>query len=83
MTSVELQKQYGVSGEFLEILEAPKNGTFRAVMENVCYNCGGYSLTDGYFATGEMLLNGYTPSENELVRNVLTECKDCGEWQAS
>ena len=83
-TSVELQKKHGVDVElFLELLETPKNGTFRALRKDVCYNCGGDMIIDGYFATGEMLSSGYTPAPDELVKNKFMECKDCGDWQAS
>lgn len=63
--------------------EGVKNGTFRAhgIME--CPNCGGKMIINGYFATGETLLSGYTPSKGELVKNIVMECKDCHDWQVS
>ena len=82
-TMAELQKEYGVSGDFIEILESPKNGTFRARQKGSCYNCGGTLITDGYFATGEKLASGYTPEPDELVKNNIMKCKDCGDWQVS
>ncbi len=82
-TMTELQKEYGVSGNFIKVLEAPKNGTFRALRKDECYNCGGTLIVDGYFSTGEKLASGYTPPVDELVKNNVMECKDCGDWQVS
>lgn len=85
MTSVDLQKLKGAQSyhRFIKVLEQPKNGTFRALYVEDCYNCGGKMVIDGYFSTGETLPSGYTPEFGELVRNKFMECKDCGDWQVS
>lgn len=38
---------------------------------------------DGEWATGIQLTSGYTPPRHELVRNHITRCNDCDEWEAS
>ena len=63
--------------------EEVKNGTFHAHGTMECPNCGGKMVVNGHFATGETLLSGYTPSKGELVKNIVMECKDCGDWQVS
>ena len=84
-TMVDLQKLNSevTYRRFVEILEQPKNGTFRAICWEDCYNCGGRLRVDGYFSTGEKLASGYTPTYGELVKNNVMECQDCGDWQVS
>ena len=87
-TTFDMVKELGKENGGMKIIgvfpqEEPKNGTFHAVAKMECPNCGGNMRVDGYFATGEELPSGYTPSKNELVKNNVMECKHCGDWQVS
>jgi hypothetical protein len=88
MEKFDLHEMPGKTFQGIRILavfpqEEVKNGTFHAHGRMECPNCGGRMIVNGYFATGEKLLSGYTPEKGELVQNKIMECNDCHDWQVS